>query len=98
MSSNQVTIILTDALKRILWVNQNFPNLTGYTFGEALGKTPRFLQGSKTEKNKLTQINKALTDQIPVKATITNYKKSGKPYLCELVIYPIFNTKRFILT
>lgn len=93
MSSNQVTIILTDASKRILWVNQNFPNLTGYTFGEALGKTPRFLQGSKTEKNKLTQINKALTDQIPVKATITNYKKSGKPYLCELVIYPIFNTK-----
>lgn len=93
MASNQVTIILTDASKRILWVNQNFPNLTGYSFGEALGRTPKFLQGVNTEKDKLLEINRALTDQIPIKSIITNYKKSGKPYSCELIIYPIFNTK-----
>lgn len=93
MASNQVTIILTDSSKRILWVNQNFPNLTGYSFGEALGRTPKFLQGVNTEKDKLLEINRALTDQIPIKSIITNYKKSGKPYSCELIIYPIFNTK-----
>ena len=93
MASNQVTIILTDSSKRILWVNQNFPNLTGYSFGEALGRTPKFLQGVNTERDKLLEINKALTDQIPIKSIITNYKKSGKPYSCELIIYPIFNTK-----
>lgn len=92
MTSNQITIILTDASKRILWVNQNFHALTGYSFGEALGKTPKFLQGIHTEKSKLLEINKALSDRIPVKTTITNYKKCGKPYLCELIIYPIFNT------
>ena len=93
MASNQVTIILTDSSKRILWVNQNFPNLTGYSFGEALGRTPKFLQGVNTERDKLLEINRALTDQIPIKSIITNYKKSGKPYSCELIIYPIFNTK-----
>lgn len=92
MSSDQITIILTDASKRILWVNQNFQALTGYSYGEALGKTPKFLQGISTEKSKLLEISKALSDQIPVKTAITNYKKCGKPYLCELVIYPIFDT------
>lgn len=92
MSSKQITIILTDASKRILWVNQNFPALTGYSFGEALGKTPKFLQGKDTEKSKLLEIHKALSDQIPIKTTLTNYKKCGQPYLCELIIYPIFNT------
>lgn len=93
MSSDRVTIILTDASKRILWVNQNFYALTGYSFGEVLGKTPKLLQGIHTEKEQLYEINKAISNQIPVKAKLTNYKKSGKPYLCELVIYPVFNTK-----
>lgn len=32
---------------KILYVNQAFTNLTGYTQEEVLGKTPRILQGEK---------------------------------------------------
>lgn len=34
----------------ILYVNQAFTTITGYTLQEVLGKTPRILQGPKTDR------------------------------------------------
>ena len=40
-------IVLTDTEQTIVWVNNNFINLTGYPSSELLGRNPKFLQGKK---------------------------------------------------
>lgn len=90
MASN-IAIILTDAKRHILWVNEEFTSITGYTLTEVLGKKPSILQGPDSEQDAIHRIRKALESKVPIKDEITNYRKSGEEYLCKLVIHPIFN-------
>lgn len=87
-----VAVILTDARRKILWVNEDFTAITGYSFEEAVGRVPgEVLQGPKTEKEAIRQIRQGLKDMVSVKAAITNYRKNGEAYLCKLVIHPVFS-------
>ena len=45
---------------RILFVNDAFVRQTGYTREEALGKSPRFLQGPQTSRTELDRIRAAM--------------------------------------
>jgi len=45
---------------RIVWVNDAFTRKTGYTFDEAVGQTPRFLQGDDADREALNAIRTAL--------------------------------------
>jgi PAS domain S-box-containing protein len=86
-----IAVILTDSKKRIIWVNEDFTQITGYNINEVLGKKPSILQGPKSEKVVIQRIKKGLEQLVPLKEEITNYRKNGEAYLCKLVIYPIFN-------
>ncbi len=87
-----VAVILTDAQRKILWVNEDFTAITGYTFFEVYGKKPgELLQGPATEPDAVKRIRKGLQSQSAFKDAVTNYRKNGEPYLCKLVIHPIFN-------
>lgn len=88
----QVAIILTDAERRILWVNHDFELITGYQFGEVFGLTPGdVLQGPETEADAIERIRAGLKSQKSFKESITNYRKNGEPYICKLVIHPVFD-------
>jgi len=89
-----IAVIVTDADRRILWVNDDFTYITGYALTEVLGKKPSILQGPNSEKEVMRRIRKGLESQIPVKDVITNYRKNGEEYPCKLVIHPIFNENR----
>jgi diguanylate cyclase (GGDEF)-like protein/PAS domain S-box-containing protein len=90
-------IVVTDATTiaedgpKIVYVNQAFTELTGYTKAEALGKTPRILQGPNTSVETTYKIHTALSKQLPVKAQILNYSKSGKEYWLDMNIVPMKN-------
>ncbi len=89
---NQVAVILTDARRRILWVNRDFEAITGYEIGEVIGMSPgQILQGPRTEPDALERIRQGLAREEPFKETITNYRKNGECYECKLVIHPIHN-------
>jgi PAS domain S-box-containing protein len=89
-----VAVIVTDALRRIQWVNEGFSLLTGYSFDEVVGKKPsELLQGPLTEKEAVRRIRKGLEGFLPFLEEITNYRKSGEAYRCRLAIHPIFNEK-----
>ena len=62
---------------RIVYVNEAFTTMTGYTAEEVLGKTPRILQGPKTEKSELARIRQALINQENIEVERINYKKNG---------------------
>lgn len=91
MKSPQIAVILTDAKRKILWVNQDFSAITGYSLGEVVGRKPSILQGPGSEPEAISRIRKGLEAQVPFKEEITNYRKNGEEYLCKLVIHPIFD-------
>lgn len=91
----QVAVILTDAEHRILWVNQDFEQITGYQFSEVVGQSPgAILQGPASEKDAIERIRSGLRSGTSFQDAITNYRKNGETYICKLVIHPVYNSIR----
>ena len=78
---------------RIVYVNDAFCTITGYTPEEVIGKTPRILQGPKTDRKELDKIRKALENWEPVRVEVINYKKDGTEFYVEFEIVPVANEK-----
>lgn len=78
---------------KIIYVNQAFTTLTGYTEEEALGKTPRILQGDKTDKNTLKLIRGALERKEAIHVELLNYAKDKSEYWLDFTIIPIKDSK-----
>ncbi|MCR2747264.1 ATP-binding protein [Limnobacter parvus] len=74
---------------KILYVNEAFVRRTGYTREEAIGKTPRILQGELTQRDALARIRAALVEWRPVREELINYTKSGEMFWLELEIVPV---------
>jgi len=74
---------------RIVYVNDAYERLTGYTRGETLGRTPRLLQGPKTDPTELAQIDQRLRNGETFTTTLLNYKKSGEEFWNEMVVAPV---------
>lgn len=90
-----IAVILTNKERKIIWVNQDFTEITGYTLSEVIGFKPGdILQGPKSEPEAIARLKKGLLEEMPIKDEITNYRKNGEEYLCKLVIHPIFDGNR----
>lgn len=74
---------------RIVYANKAFTQMTGYSLEEVLGKTPRILQGAKTDPAVLEKIRMALKAWQPVRAELINYHKDGSEFWVEINIVPI---------
>jgi PAS domain S-box-containing protein len=73
----------------IVYVNEAFNKMTGYTVEEVIGKTPRILQGPKTDKKELSRIREAIKSQKTIEVEIVNYKKNGDEYWVNFTIVPV---------
>ncbi len=73
---------------RIIYVNQAFEKMSGYTFSEIFGKTPRIFQGEKTADADRKKIREALKRWEPITIEIVNYTKSKLKFDVELTINP----------
>jgi PAS domain S-box-containing protein len=62
---------------RIIYVNQAFTQMTGYTAEEVIGQTPRILQGKNTCQQGRDTIRRALEAWEPVRVEMLNYRKDG---------------------
>jgi len=78
---------------RIVYVNDAFERHTGYSREEALGRSPRFLQGPNTQQSELHRMSQALKTWQPVRVELINYTKTGKEYWVEIEISPIADDK-----
>lgn len=86
-------LIITDKHQNIMWVNNGFTEMTGYSKGYAIDKTPRFLQGEKTSESTRARIRTNIEQGKPFKEIIYNYKKDGTPYKCQVHVIPLFNNE-----
>jgi len=78
----------------IVYANEGFTRLTGYSQAEALGKNCRFLQGKETSPQTISTIRTALGEARPCFVEIQNYRKDGTPFWNALSIAPIFEDDR----
>lgn len=78
---------------KIVYVNDAFERRTGYSREEAIGQTPRMLQGPKTQRDELDRVRHALENWQPVRAELINYTKSGEEFWLELDIVPLADEK-----
>ncbi len=74
---------------RIVYTNAAFTRMTGYSLEEVRGKTPRLLQGPKTDQNTIFRISTALRAWKPIEVELLNYRKDGSEFWVDLSIVPI---------
>ena len=79
---------------RIVFVNEAFERRTGYARGEVIGRSPRFLQGPQTQRDRLDQVRSALRQWEPVRVDLVNYRKNGAPFWVDLDISPVWDSAR----
>lgn len=91
---NYDALVVTGLDQTIVWVNQGFTEMTGFHKNFALGKKPSFLQGEKTSKATVRDIGKQLKTKQCYTGSITNYRKNGETYQCEIKILPLYNSNK----
>ena len=92
-TANDIILVTTPDLDppgpTITYVNPAFTRLTGYTAAEALGRSPRILQGPGTSRATLDTVLASLRAGRPVHEKILNFGKSGAPYWLDMHILPL---------
>lgn len=78
---------------QIVYVNDGFSNMTGYSREEAIGKTPRMLQGEKTDRRILERLKNRLIEGQAFFGHTVNYRKDGSEFINQWDIHPLTNEK-----
>ena len=93
VNANDGVIITTAELDgdgpEILYVNEAFTKISGYTAEEVIGKTPRILQGIETSREELDRLRHCLENGKPFKGELKNYTKDGTLYWLDISIMPV---------
>jgi PAS domain S-box-containing protein len=73
----------------IVYANQAALRQTGYRLEEVLGRSPRMFQGAGTDPADLRTFRDAMSHWQPVRQTLLNYRKNGRPFWVEIDITPL---------
>lgn len=74
---------------KIVYVNDGFCKMTGYSKEEVIGKTPRILQGPKTDRAILDKLKRKLNEGQAFFGQAVNYKKDGSEFVNQWDIHPL---------
>jgi PAS domain S-box-containing protein len=75
----------------IVFANDAFHELTGYSRGETLGRNCRFLQGPGTNREDVARIRAAVQRRKPIEVDLLNHRKDGSTFWNRLLISPVFD-------
>lgn len=90
LDTADVGLLVTDARRRIVYVNGAFSRVTGYRLEEVRGRTCALLQGAQTDPADIAFMRAALDRGEPFERVVLNYRKDGKPLWYRLRVHPMF--------
>lgn len=89
-----VPITLADPSEKddpLVYVNEAFGEMTGYSPQETLGRNCRFLQGEDTEPGKVAALREAIDNEESISVELRNYRKDGSEFWNHLTVTPIYD-------
>lgn len=78
---------------KIIFINDAFTKMTGYTSMEILGKQPKFMIGPNTEIHEVEKVKTSMRAWQKCNVEFINYKKDGKQFWANLSIAPLADAK-----
>ncbi len=75
----------------IVFVNDPFIKMTGYSIEELIGNSPKMFQGINSDRKELDKIRKAIVNYQKYQTEIINYRKNGEEYWINMSISPVTN-------
>ena len=76
---------------RIVYVNEAFERMTGFSAADVIGLTPRILQGVRSSRLELARLRAAVEAWTSCRICVTNYRKNGTPFDVEFEVVPVAN-------
>jgi PAS domain S-box-containing protein len=89
IEQSPVSVVITDTLGRIEYVNPWFTEITGYSFEEAIGKKPSILKSGHTSDEEYKKLWETITTGGTWRGEFKNKKKNGEYYWESAVISSI---------
>ena len=87
-------LLVTDMDDRVVWLNQGFEQLTGFTLKEMIGRKPgEFLRGDLTASDAIQKIDECITNRRPVDIEVQYRRKDNTAFWMESRITPVFDTE-----
>ena len=95
-------VIISDSEGKVLWVNDGFLNVTGYSNEYVEGTDPvTLIVGPETSKRDVDKWYEAISKGEPLQMELMNYNKDGDPYWMSVDMQPIFGERgevqRFVI-
>ncbi len=84
-----IAISITDKSARILYVNEAFEKVTGYSREEAVGQNQSILSSSSTPERIYKELWATITKGNVWRGSLVNNRKDGSEYLAEIMISPV---------
>ena len=91
LNTADIGLLVTDAQRRIVYVNATFTRETGYSPEEVLGRSCSFLQGPDTSPADVQAMRDALDRYEPIRRVVLNYRKDGSTMWYRLSIQPLWD-------
>jgi PAS domain S-box-containing protein len=89
LTSSNAAFLVTDLDEKIIDASPAFLRQSGHSLIEVLGRSPRFLQGSKTSRSALDILRKGIDSRKPCQAELINYRKDGSEFWVQINIDPV---------
>ena len=90
---NQISqgVLISDAGRRLTYVNDEAERITGYSRQDLLGQFCTLLQGPDTDADTVLRMRQAMDNGQAFSGDILNYRKDGTAFWNEITITPVFD-------
>lgn len=87
----------SDLSGRIIYANDNFCSISGYSRDELIGKSHNIVRHPEVPSSFYTEMWDTINDKRTWKGVVKNLTKEGKVYVVDAVVNPILNTQDEII-
>ena len=87
-----IGVVISDAEQDdnpMVYVNDRYEQITGYSESDVVGRNCRFMQGENTDEEPVAAMREAIDNAEPVTVELRNYRKNGEEYWNRVSIAPV---------